>query len=69
MWWVSIVYALYVIKWSYFVSNLNKQIVKAVSCKPNHKQQHGSQRKYKERAERIRGVFRGMYGSYTLINL
>lgn len=26
-------YALYVIKWFYFVSNLNKQTVKIVSCK------------------------------------
>lgn len=52
-------YALYVFKWSYFVSNLNKQIVKAVLCKPKHEKQHRSWRKNKEWAEREAGISSG----------
>lgn len=52
-------YALYVFKWSYFVSNLNKQIVKAVLRKPKHEKQHRSWRKNKEWAEREAGVSSG----------
>ena len=56
-WWDFMFYALYEIDWSYCVSDLSKQTVKAVSCKPSHEKQHGKQRKRKGWADRERGGF------------